>query len=68
MNTDIDVYGVYVPSLLFIMIACYLLFRTLHWVLSVAGFYRYVWHRPLFDIATYFVLFFGCTLLSGTFK
>ncbi|EPE98046.1 DUF1656 domain-containing protein [Rhizobium grahamii] len=63
MRPDIDIYGVFIPTLGAIAFAAYLLNSVLRRVLASAGFYRLVWHRPLFDTAMYFCLL-GAIALS----
>ena len=61
MIGELDLYGVFVPALaawaLIAFIATLLMRRILAWV----GFYRAVWHRPLFDLALY-VLVLGAVV------
>ena len=63
MRPDIDIYGVFIPTLGAIAFAAYLLNCVLRRVLASVGFYRLVWHRPLFDTAMYFCLL-GAIALS----
>jgi hypothetical protein len=56
MSGEIDLYGVFLPSLLVWMVIAFLLNVSVRSTLSLLGFYKYVWHRPLFDIALYVVL------------
>ncbi|MEK1873482.1 MAG: DUF1656 domain-containing protein [Rhizobium altiplani] len=56
MRPDIDIYGVFLPTLGAIAFAAYLLNAILRRALAYVGFYRLVWHRPLFDTAMYFCL------------
>ncbi|MBA1190932.1 DUF1656 domain-containing protein [Pseudomonas entomophila] len=56
MIGDVDISGVFLPTLLVMMIATYLLFLGVHAVLVRLGFYRLVWHRALFNVALYAVL------------
>jgi hypothetical protein len=56
MRPDIDIYGVFLPTLGAIAFAAYLLNAILRKALAYVGFYRLVWHRPLFDTAMYFCL------------
>ncbi|UOK71950.1 MULTISPECIES: DUF1656 domain-containing protein [Ancylobacter] len=52
-----EAFGIYFPPVLIwaaVALAPYLLLR---WGLARAGFYRFVWHRPLFDAALYIILF-----------
>lgn len=59
MIGEIDIYGVFVtPLLLWIgaaLVASAILRRLLEWF----GFYRLVWHRPLFDLALLVLLVGG---------
>ena len=56
MTGETDFYGVFLPSLLIWMVIAFLLHVALRQILSLLGVYKYVWHRPLFDIALYVVL------------
>jgi len=51
MTGEIDLYGVFVPSLLLSLGAALPLTAGLRRLLRWSGFYRLVWHRPLFDLA-----------------
>jgi hypothetical protein len=51
MIGEIDVYGVFVPSLLVWVLASLPLTAVLRRRLRSFGLYRLVWHRPLFDFA-----------------
>ena len=63
MRPDIDIYGVFIPTLGAIALVAYLLNAVLRRLLASVGFYRLVWHRPLFDTAMYFCLL-GAIALS----
>ncbi|OWV82900.1 hypothetical protein ATY81_13620 [Rhizobium sp. R72] len=63
MRPDIDIYGIFIPTLGAIALVAYLLNAILRRVLASVGFYRLVWHRPLFDTAMYFCLL-GAIALS----
>lgn len=52
----VDLYGIYLPSLMLLAILAFVLLRALTRGLVALGFYRLVWHRPLFDLALYIVL------------
>ena len=56
LTGELDVYGVFVPSLAAWMLIAFAVSLPLRWVLARTGFYRLVWHRPLFDLALYVVL------------
>jgi Protein of unknown function (DUF1656) len=57
MIAEFDIYGVFVPALLVYAIAALLLELLLRRGLDAIGFYRFVWHRPLFDLALVVILF-----------
>lgn len=56
MIGELDVSGIFLPTLLVMMVITYLLFLVLHGVLNRLHFYRLVWHRALFNVALYAVL------------
>ena len=57
MIAEFDIYGVFVPALLLFAIVTLLLMLVLTRLLEAIGFYRFVWHRPLFDVALGVILF-----------
>jgi hypothetical protein len=63
MRDELDVFGVYVPPLFFCYLASGLLTFWLSHFLIKLGFYRFVWHRPLFDIAMYAAVLGGTMLI-----
>jgi len=65
MNGEIDLYGVFVPSLLLWVGAALPLTAGLRRVLRWSGFYRLVWHRPLFDLAL-LVIVLGAVVALAT--
>ncbi len=67
MRYDLDIYGVFVPSLLFGFVVTYALSFLVSRLFHRAGLYRLVWHRALFDLAI-FVCMLGCVVyLSSEF-
>lgn len=54
--------GFYLPPLMMWALAALLPFLVLRWLLGKTGFYRLVWHRPLFDTALY-VIVLGAVML-----
>jgi hypothetical protein len=66
MTSDLDIYGVFVPALFAWLLIALGISLPLRRVLTWSGFYRFVWHRPLFDVALYVVLLGIVVLL--TFK
>ena len=56
MIGEFDVYGVYFPIFVVVAAVAFLLQLLLKRVLDACGFYRFVWHRPLLDLAIYVIL------------
>lgn len=67
MTGELDLYGVFVPSLAAWMLLAFAISLPLRWVLAWIGFYRLVWHRPLFDLALYVVLLGGVVSVAEPF-
>jgi len=65
MIGEIDLYGVFVPSLLLAVGAALPLTAGLRRLLQWFGFYRFVWHRPLFDLAL-LVIVLGAVVALAT--
>ena len=59
MIGEIDVYGVFVPPLLIWVGAALPLTAVLRRLLRWVGFYRFAWHRPLFDFALLVIVLGG---------
>lgn len=55
MIEEIDLFGVFLPSLFVWMVVAFAATMLLRRLLSSAGAYRFIWHRPLFDLALYVV-------------
>jgi MFS-type transporter involved in bile tolerance (Atg22 family) len=53
MIAEIDVFGVYVPTILVAAIAAYFATSLCAALLTASGFYRLVWHRALFNLALF---------------
>ncbi|MDH2433897.1 DUF1656 domain-containing protein [Pokkaliibacter sp. MBI-7] len=56
MTGESDIYGVFVPSLLVLVVVTYILHRLLGWGLAKTSVYKWVWHPALFDLGRYVVL------------
>ena len=57
MIGEFDIYGVYFPAFaVFAAIAFLLQVLVINRFLRDIGFYRWVWHRALFDLAIYVIL------------
>jgi hypothetical protein len=63
MRGEFDVFGVYLPPLLPAAALAWLLTVLLSHALNRVGFYRFVWHRPLANLALYVVVL-GATVLG----
>ena len=67
MRYDIDIAGVLVPALLLWLVIAYALSALLSALLRRVGFYRFVWHRALFDFAIFVCLLGGVVYLSSEY-
>ncbi|HET6390429.1 DUF1656 domain-containing protein [Hyphomicrobium sp.] len=56
MNPELDIFGVFVPSMLVYAMAAYFVVAVLSRALRVIGLYRCVWHPPLFNLCIYVCL------------
>jgi hypothetical protein len=56
MIGEIDIYGVFLPAVLILMLVSYLLCLVVTRVFARVGFYRFVWHRSIFDLAIYVIV------------
>jgi len=61
---ELDIYGVFVPPLLLMVIASMPLAAFVRLVLARLGAYRLVWHRPLFDLSVFVIILGGACFLS----
>lgn len=66
MIEEIDLFGVFLPSLFVWMILAFLATLVLRRLLSSVGAYHYIWHRPLFDISLY-VLTLGTVIWTARY-
>ncbi|MCI3205217.1 MULTISPECIES: DUF1656 domain-containing protein [Pandoraea] len=64
MSGEIDIYGVFVPTLLALMVVAFVLTGALRFVLARIGFYKLVWHRSLFNLAVYIIALGGIVALA----
>jgi hypothetical protein len=56
MIGEIDVFGVYVPAILVLMLITYLIAIVLRMAFTRVGLYRLVWHRSIFDLGIYILV------------
>jgi hypothetical protein len=60
----VEFLGFYLPPLMLWAAGAVVPFVLLRWLLARFGFYRFVWHRPLFNLALY-VLLAGAVIFLG---
>ena len=65
MTAQLDLNGVFLPSLAALALFAYFIFCALVWLLGRVGFYRAVWHRPLFNLALYISVVGVCSTASN---
>jgi hypothetical protein len=65
MSGDIDFDGVFVASLLVWMLVAFILNALLRRGLAWTGFYRFIWHRALFDFSVFVILLGGIVALAS---
>lgn len=56
MIGEVNIFGVLFPPLLVWLGVALLLSTVLRRALNAAGLYRFIWHRPLFDLALLTIL------------
>jgi Protein of unknown function (DUF1656) len=56
MIGEIDIFGIFVPAVLVLMLIAYVLSLAVRMVFGRIGLYRFVWHRSVFDLAVYVML------------
>jgi hypothetical protein len=56
---SVEFLGFYLPPLALCAGGAIVLFVILRWLLARLGLYRFVWHRPLFNLALYVLLLGG---------
>ncbi len=64
MIAEIDLYGVFVPTLLLLVLATMPVAYLIRLILASTGAYRLVWHRPLFDFAV-FIMLLWCAVMAS---
>ena len=64
MIGDLNISGVFLPTLLVLMGIAYVLFLVVHGLLNRVHFYRLVWHRALFNVGLYALLLGAVDSLS----
>ena len=65
MPAELDIYGVYIPRLLVLILLTLLLSFVVRRGLAWIGVYSFVWHRALFDLALYVILLGAVSSFTG---
>lgn len=66
MYGELSIYGVFVPTLVGLMLLAFVLLNGIRLLLLKAGAYRHLWHPPLFNLAVYVLVLGGLfALLQG---
>jgi hypothetical protein len=65
MIGEIDLYGVLLPPLLVWLGVALPISAFLRFGLNRAGLYRFVWHRPLFDLAILVIVTGGVSAVAN---
>ncbi|MDK2857811.1 MAG: hypothetical protein PWQ29_798 [Verrucomicrobiota bacterium] len=56
MKPVINLYGIYIPTLAVLAVTAFVLTTVVERLLVRFDFYRFVWHRPLFNTAMYLII------------
>jgi hypothetical protein len=67
MIGEIDIFGVFVPAILVLMLIAYLINLVIRTLLGRVGFYRLVWHRSIFDLSIYVLVLAVVVVVSHRF-
>lgn len=70
MTGEIAVAGIYIHPLLIAAALAFVVAEVGGWALARAGFYRFVWHRGLFDVALTVILWaaFAALITGGPLR
>jgi hypothetical protein len=61
---EFDIYGVYVPLLAVFGGVAFLFQLAVKRAFDALGIYRFVWHRPLFDLSIFVILLGAVTAIG----
>ena len=56
MNPEVDIYGVYIPTIGILALVSYFLNVALQRFILRKGLERFIWHHALFAASTYFII------------
>ena len=68
MTGELNIDGVFVPSLLVAAAIAFCLTSVVQWILRRLHLYRFVWHAGLFDLALFVVLLWVTTVATATWN
>jgi hypothetical protein len=64
MHGEFSLYGIFVPTLLALMLLAFAVMNGLRFLLLKVGAYRHIWHPPLFNLALYVLVLGALFALS----
>lgn len=67
MIGEVDIGGVFTPTLLIWGVVAFAVSIPVRWALNRLGVYRFVWHRGLFDIALLVLVWTGVAATAAAF-
>jgi hypothetical protein len=56
MIGEVDIFGVYIPAIMWLMGIAYLVSFVIRKLLGRSRFYDFVWHRSIFDLGLYVIV------------
>jgi Protein of unknown function (DUF1656) len=65
MISEVNIYGIFVAPILLWMAAALVVSALVRRALGRLGVYRFVWHRPLFDLALLVIVLGGVVALQA---
>jgi hypothetical protein len=68
MYGEFSLHGVFIPTLLGLMLGAYVLQNGLRLLLLRVGVYRHLWHPPLFNLALYVMVLGGLFALMQAWR
>lgn len=63
-----SLYGIYLPWLMVLTLGALFALWGVRRLLAASGFYRWVWHPALFDLALYVLLLYGISSATSLVK
>jgi hypothetical protein len=63
MIGEFNFLGIYIPWILLLCIGALIFSRAVAYLIARVGWYRFVWHPALFDLAVFIILLGGFTFM-----